>query len=328
MGSRYGWRRDRQNNRLEVQVGSEVVAYFPGRGGEFTPQGSAFYVDGTNGSNDYNGLSPQTPKETINAALALCTTDKNDYIFVLRSGDQDEGGAVTSSAIRRIHLIGVGNPQTDIAGVVIPADSAGVDAISCANGAFGYSEIAGLSLGGGATGCGGIGLHQTIGLWVHHCAFGHRFVGDTPAYGIWSAAAANAENCLVEDCFFYGDANNGKGTIAGNGINLISATPPWNFVIRNNIFMGLSTIAVRVTLLGGMILDNTFMVPDAVNGEAISIDVGQGSSLGCIISGNRAANGMLNAGYEFNPYRDLTANTANAWSMNYRGNSVIEPVGA
>jgi len=46
-----------------------------------------------------------------------------------------------------------------------------------------------------------------------------------------------------------------------------------------------------------------------------------------MIIDNRAINGMLSAGYTYNPFRDLSAHPANHWSMNVRGNAVVEPVG-
>jgi len=79
-------------------------------------------------------------------------------------------------------------------------------------------------------------------------------------------------------------------------------------------------------MLNTIIEDNRFLVDDAANGDAINISSAGAS--GNMIINNYAANGMLNTGYSYNPYRDLAANTANHWGMNYRGNQVIEPVGA
>jgi len=325
MGRRYGWRRDHQNDRLEVQVAGEVVAYYPGRGSDYEPMGKAFYVDRTNGSDEYNGLSPQTAKKTVNAGLGLCTTNKNDYVFVLESKDEDKTAVTTTK--ERVHLIGVSNPQCAF-GVVFRATSDTQDALYCDQAGFGYSEIAGISFGGGATGKGGIGLAQTCGLWVHHCTFGNSFCGDTPDYGIYRTTQANPENLLVEDCFFYGDQAYGNGKLAEEAIYMTGATPGKSLTIRRNVFMGIGGAACNISSTGGIITDNFFMIPDAETGEAITIDVdGVSYSRGCIIAGNIAANGMLNAGYTYNPYRDLQTNTYNAWSMNYRGNSVIEPVG-
>ena len=325
MPSRNGWRYDRQNDRLEVQVASQVVGYFPGRGSNYSPMGKAFYADRTNGNDNYNGLSPQTAKKTVNAALGLCTTNKNDYVFVLESKDEDETAVTTTK--ERVHLIGISNPQCAF-GVVFRATSDTEDALYCDQAGFGYSEIAGISFGGGATGKGGIGLAQTCGLWVHHCTFGNSFCGDTPDYGIYRTCQANPEHLLIEDNFFFGDQAYGNGKLAEEAIQLTGATPPKSPIIRRNTFMGIGGAACNISATGGVITDNFFMIPDAETGEAITIDAdGISYSLGCLIAGNLAANGMLNTGYTYNPYRDLQTNTYNAWSMNYRGNSVIEPVG-
>jgi len=78
---------------------------------------------------------------------------------------------------------------------------------------------------------------------------------------------------------------------------------------------------------GVQILDNTFLVPDEASGEAINLGDAIYVCSGCLIMGNRAANGMLSNGYTYNPFRDVNTNTLNAWALNYRGNAIVEPVG-
>jgi len=98
-------------------------------------------------------------------------------------------------------------------------------------------------------------------------------------------------------------------------------------VLAHNLFHGITGKCIVPTLgcQYAYIYENMFAIADDVVGEAIDLPAGGANNMVCK---NYAMNGMLNAGYTYNPYRDLAANTANHWGMNFRGNSVIEPIGA
>jgi len=307
MPSRNGWRYDRQNNRLEVQVGSEVVAYFPGRGGEFTPLGSSFYVDERDGSDDYNGLSPQTAKETIAAAIGLCTTGQGDYVFALNAWTVPDAPLTISKT--DIHLIGIGSGNFDNGNDMTCADN-NTSTVLIESAGYDF-ELAGFNLSSSGTSGVALELGEGYRLHLHHLTFGCNIACTTGISG------NSFTHSTISDCLF--------GTlVAGNSMYTFLNTS----IVRNNRF--LATAGVCISAPGGsnmlytIIEDNKFLVDDAANGDAITIPAAGTANM---IINNYAANGMLNSGYSCNPYRDLAANTANHWSMNYRGNEVIEPVG-
>lgn len=66
--------------------------------------GNIYYVDATNGDNDNDGLSPQTPLLTITAALAKCTDGNDDYVII--RGGFNESFTVSKE---KVHLLGLKN---------------------------------------------------------------------------------------------------------------------------------------------------------------------------------------------------------------------------
>jgi len=65
------------------QYGSMTQAYQSLRAMHFPADGNFYFVDGGSGSNSSDGLTPDTPKLTLTATIALCTTQNEDYVFVL-----------------------------------------------------------------------------------------------------------------------------------------------------------------------------------------------------------------------------------------------------
>lgn len=315
-------------------MGQQVNVYrklkiWPGASVEglgFQGMGNTYYVDQNTGSNTYQGTDPQYPKKSIQAGMDCVTDNHDDYVFVLSSKDEDDTlGVVPTDDLLRWHLIGINVPPNQF-GTVIRLDASvlTLDAITLHGTAGSYSEITGFSLGGGATNCGGIGFGQTMGLWVHHNTFGSRFNGDTPAHGInfepSVTAGTNCEGTVIEDNMFLGNANNCKGLITDTGIYL-TGTPSWNMIIRRNIFMGLPGYGMNVSLYGGMILDNIFMLDDDTAGAAIFL---QDTTLGTFVNGNSANDGDTDA-MSANPYVDDAASNVNTWGLNYKGGEIEYP---
>ena len=283
------------------------------------------------GSDDNEGLDYEHPLLTITEAQDRCVSGRNDFILIW---DYWQASGETWPIVvnkRNVHICGVAHSN-----LPYPAIHPTGDTPSFVLGSAGqYSEMAYLTIGGGDS-HGGINLTydgttqqgQVDGMWLHNLLFGHRWFG-TPQNGILQRADANrgGNGNRIEDCVFLGDAQ-GKGVISGNGIDLLQTNiltlSYYQTQIVNNTFHGLAIGINAVRDNGGEFLDNRFTVPDSVTGEAITLGT---SSLGTMVNGNEAMNGMLNAGYTYNPFRDLAANTANHWGRNYRGNAVIEPVG-
>lgn len=271
--------------------------------------GNTFYVD-LAGSNGNNGRYASNPLKTLAAALAKCSSDHDDYIIVMDCYSEDT--EPIDIEVNRVHLLGldVGNGKYPRLEASENTSILDIDAE--------YFEIAGFSFGGGAS-RGAIRWQASKGRGIiHHCWFGHT---GASAYGIEIPASYDAVEMLIEDCIF------GVGLTADGIFINHNAT---RTIIQHNLFRRLGGLGINVpagkSFAEGSILDNTFAVKDAQTGEAITIASTAENHI--LVTGNRAMNGMLNAGYTFNPFRDLGTNTYNDWGLNYRGNQVIEPVGA
>jgi len=291
--------------------------------------GRVYYVSHfAPGADTNNGIDPGTPFLTITYALTQCVANRNDYIVVLDCWAEATETWPIPVSVDRVHIVGMTSPNAPYTKIKPP------DATNTAvmNVTGDYVEIAGFDFGSGDD-HGGVELSQGRNCWIHHCQFGSveaNKAGGLPIYGISVYADSNTF-CLVEDCHFLGQDANAGGCIGIHGITTAGAPGAVSFgwsVIRNCMFQGIPACGIYIDLTSSMVIqDNVFSVPDAVNGEAITLDLVGGVTHGNFIKGNVAGMGMLNAGYTFNPFRDLNGNTQNAWAMNYRGNQVIEPVG-
>lgn len=285
-------------------------------------QGNTFYVDGNAGSDGNNGRYASAPLATITAAIALCTDAHDDYIFIM---DCWQEGATIDISKSNIHLIAMSHPYATWVCLNVATD---IDIMQVSSGGH-NAEIAGFVFGGGLTAA-GIYLMDSLGVWIHHNTFGHAYAGDTPLYGIESYTYGNPAACLIEDNIFMGDgASDGKISSNGIYINQGGSSSFTNSIIRRNTFMGLIGASLAGAILldqvaGVQVLDNYFLTTDYANGDAINI---LATSAGCLVMRNHAAKGFLSNGYTYNPFRDLNANTSNAWGLNYQGNAIVEPVG-
>jgi len=119
--------------------------------------------------------------------------------------------------------------------------------------------------------------------------------------------------------------NDMKGVITGNGISLEQAAAAdhafRSLEILDCIFKGLDIGINAVWAYDGVFLRNKFVVPDAANGEAITLAA---NTEGCMVDDNRAMNGG-DAAMTRNPYRDLSgapAGAGNHWGQNFAGAAV------
>jgi len=305
------WRGKHKFSHLEVAPGGS----FAGFGGPSLGN-KTYYVDTyhTYASDSNQGLDVTLPFKSIQAALDVCVADQNDYVYVIDAYQADATAIIPTKQM--FHLIGIQNPNCPWMNLNAQSDTE--DIMGGTGGGLNYSEIAGLGFGGGATAKGGIYLSQTIGLWVHHCTFGHSFGGDTPDFGI-HGGAQNHEACLFEDNIFLGSGNNCQGTIAVDGIRLLGATASKNVVIRRNVFMGIPGVAISVNCFGGMILNNTFSMDADTAGSAITLS---SVSKGCWIDGNSANFGDTDAATG-PPWLDSASGGAdtNNWGRNWEGST-------
>lgn len=300
------WRGKNKFNHLEM-VGKKKLIGF-GALGLGSPMGNTYYVDNgaTNTGDDNEGTDASYPLETIDGALAKCTDDNDDYIIVLDCWDADT--YPISLDVSLCHVIGLSMPNpwgwATLSG-------GGTDVFRFAEN---YIELAGFNLV--SVGADGIHMYANKGYyWLHNLNFAVAAASIENAIEFDSTYGTNS---LIEECTFGATASHVTGYGITGGAHQV--------VIRNNVFMQCDTIAINITSSPntGKIYGNLIATIDDVNGEAISLAAGVS---GFMVCENRAMNGMLSAGYTYNPYRDLAANTANHWGMNYRGNTVVEPTG-
>jgi len=299
------------------------------RGGPFDEIGRVYHINTAGalfaGDDANSGLEYEHPMLTITGALGRCVSGRNDYILIHDYWRPATETFPIQVNKKKVHILGVAQPNFPY-----PAVHPGTDVAAFAvNESGSYSEIGLLTIGGGNS-YAGISLGAVTGvntkpegILINGCIFGHSWFG-TPLSGI-DSPQYGAMGAMILDCTFLGDLINAGGKITGNAIDFTTAVAGHEGLqILGCKFAG---VAIAINLYRGqsaLIQGNTFAVPDAQNGEAVTL---QSDNLGVMVKDNEAINGMLSAGYTFNPYRDLSADPANHWGRNYRGNAVIEPVG-
>ena len=229
-------------------------------------RGSIFYVDGTNGVDTNDGLSPDLPFLTVTAAIAACTTGANDYIFILEYPSTAPGTETFPIALNKshVHLIGVPKQASRRNVCLFCQDGAtntlelGADADDC--------EIAGIEFGATTAACiyADSPTPFTCRVHFHDCEFGWI---RTCTYGIHiEDNGSDTPHWLVENNRF------GENCTAAGIYNDYNSTRSF---YRNNFFT-VATNAVGIHLAGLctgkiFILDNYFQVTDQAAGEAITV---------------------------------------------------------
>lgn len=280
--------------------------------------GNIYYVNGGSDgpTNNYgSGESADDPKQTLTAALALCTSGNNDYIFVLNYGSNGRAAETWPIAVTKdmVHIIGcrstVGSKWPTVTATGSNKAAIEVTGQRC--------EIANLEIGGTAAGNNaGILVGNLGGVWgctVHNCWFG---VADgAGSYGIKVTATYDAPYLTVYDCIF-GEALLIDGIlIAGNATRGRIGIPG-----HGNSFINIAGIAINVTgnAVGLQIHDNVFQMAADTAGDAITLPAG---SADCFISGNDC--GCSKAAKTTKYYVD--ASSSNDWAGNYVSGSLLWP---
>lgn len=269
-------------------------------------KGKVYYVNGGSDgptNNNYDGLSPMTPKQTLTAAIALCTDNYNDSIYVLNYGSNARASETWPIVVDKaqIHIIGIGHKANKWATVTATGSNKSAFSIEAHR-----VEIAGLEIGGTGAGS-GAGVVITNAMWgcyIHDCWFGVADGAGTD--GVKVASGADAPYLRVEDCEF-GSALLGAGIlIAGNATR---------GTIANNVFIKCPTVAISVTgsAVGLRILNNHIYLASDSAGYGISLPAG---SSACFVDGNVVAS-QKTATTANNNLQD--ASSSNAWGLNYSG---------
>jgi hypothetical protein len=170
--------------------------------------GLVVYVNGGSDGptdNNYDGMTPSTPKQTIAAALALCTSNNNDYVVILNYGANGRAAESWPVVVDKtlVHIVGVGTVGQKWPVVRVNAPGAGDTASPAFNVTADRVEIANLEIGGGDT-AGGIHPTDAGGVWgltIHDCFFG--VTGDSTGQdGIRVPAGSAAPYLTVYGCRF------------------------------------------------------------------------------------------------------------------------------
>lgn len=232
-------------------VSSYGVPVLPGKG--FTT-GKVFFVDAATGLDGNNGKSKDRPLATLNAAIAKCTANKGDIIYLMPNHYEDIGDTSTTGAIdldvAGISVIGLGNgsnmPRFDFN----DADSdflVGASNILIENVNF-EATVTGVKLGVAVEAA-------STGLTIRNCKFSVETT-TTDEFLISVNLLAGCDNTLIEGCKF----DMGLGG-AATGIKLVGASH--DVTIQNNIMKGdysLACVAGITTLSTEvMIKENIFM---------------------------------------------------------------------
>ena len=263
-------------------------------------QGDVYYIDGA-GPDTNDGRTPTTPLASFEAALALCTNDRNDTIVVLDywAAGAESWPIVVDKSMVSIFGVPMGgamwpqvNPVGDNAGFSITA--AGV-------------EIAHLSVNGGAT-HGAIEIGASIwGTEIHHCWFGEA---GTCQDGIRDVATFDAVYLKIYGCRFGAGCSRDGIRIDHNATRGQIGVPG----LEPNVFHNIPGIAINITneLAQCGISDNRIYMPADTAGDAITL---AGTVSGAYIDGNSAAFGGTAAAHN-NPYLDGAGADANTWGYN------------
>lgn len=286
----------------------------------FPAPGNIFFVDGVNGSNANAGDKPTSAYLTLTYALAQCTADRNDIIFVLDYWQAaGESWPITINK-NAVHIIGLAQGNLPYPAIHPTGDTAAFQLTSSGQ----YGSIENLTIGGGNAhgGIDWLNEGQVDGFLIKNCWFGHQWFG-TPISGILQPTGSSRGGFgnRIEKCRFLGDLANCTGAITGNAIDMLGTVASYDLEIVDCVFMGCA-IAINLTKChNSRIINNNFACPDAADGEAVSL---LASCLGNWVNNNYAGNGG-DAAMTKEPYRDVAATNKNHWGVNWTTNAVDLP---
>lgn len=280
--------------------------------------GSIFYVNGGSDgpANDTgDGLTPLTPKRTLQAAIDLCTANKNDYVVVMNYGGNARAVEAWPVEVNKdlIHIIGVGTAaqKWPVVSVLAPAgaDTANPALLVTAN----RVEIANLELGGGDTaGCVHVG--SVGGVWgveIHDCFFG--VTGDGVGQdGIRVPVTHDAGYLTVWGCRFGAFVTRDGIRVDGNATRAMLGLPGK----PANIFNQVPGIAIDMagTVVFPSIMNNIISVPANTAGAAITLSANVSDAAVFLNHANYGETDMGN-----NPYTEGAGAGVNTWGLNYKG---------
>jgi len=288
------------------------------------PAGSQiFWVDGSGsygGHNNHDGEDPDRPKLTMKAALALCASNRRDYIFVL---DYPWAGGVTGEdepiVVNKstVTVVAAGRGAYNVPVIGSSGDTA---AVSITAGKVKFIGLEFVTGAGSSHGCVEIAA-TCFGLEFWDCLLERDIHGPGAGAqdGIIVLPTFDAPDLIVVgNIFGPGLSRDGMRVVTNCTRGRIGLPGrPGNFFDRcPGVGLNLGTLA-GVTGMG--VFDNRFICHSDADGKAITITLGSD----CFIDGNHANYG--NTAMSNNPYKDLGSNH---WGLNYKAGTSILPVTA
>ena len=271
-------------NNLNARWYNGVLALYPP-----SHTGIAYYVDATNGASTNQGLSWIDALATVDQAIAKCTANIGNKIYMAPWHAESEATAATALLTMSkagIDLIGMRQGNQRPTFTVTAADSyLTVTAANC--------RVSNIKIASGVAdmAIGMIAGASADGLQVDNCIFTDGAVDEELVIGLQIAAACNG--CKILDNEFWCDTA-GTGGCA-SAIRLVGESAAT--IIAGNTAHGDYSLAVldgetaAATLL--TICDNDFCNIDTTAGECVSLNA---STTGFIVrntfGGAKAANGI------------------------------------
>lgn len=263
------------------------------------PLGRAFYVDATNGSTQNDGLSWDTAVTTVDVALAKCTADSGDVVFMAPWHAETEAGvdtAIWTMSKAGVSLIGTkqGNQMPTFTftddGALASVTGARCLVQNCKFVSGVVDLASAMTLGAAADGTtidgctfidgGSAVLEMVIGITItaactdvtiSNCFFNTFVAGSGTLAGIHALGAA--DRLCITNCRFIGDWNTQAP------IDILDAASKDVYIADNDIFQldagaGLA-ISVNATTTGLIVRNLLFSGKDTVAGLSTADTCGQ-----------------------------------------------------
>jgi len=291
--------------------------------------GEKFFVNGFYGDNDHDGKTFQTPFKTIAHALDQCVDERGDYIFCFNVYQQETFPIHVD--VVSVHIIGIAGPDGQWP-LMVPTANTAIFNFPVSQGW--NAEIAGFSLGAGAAhGCIELQGDNSM-VWIHNCSFGHLWAV-AGQDGVRYINGATTHGGIVEDCWFYGNAESAPGKLTRCGIICHHG---WvtQATFRNNYFSkvpGMSAIeSGEAGAVGGalylqwadqcaIIHNKIGIADDTASGNGIYLNAGCNA---CLVAENEANRGIATDAKI--PFVDKAAGDHNDWMCNQVGKANQDPV--
>lgn len=271
-------------------------------------RGSVFFVNGITWSNGFatgSDSNPGTfdePFMSLTYALSKCTTEGNDYIYLLDYYQPTGETWPVSINKSLVSIIGVhgGHPLTKWLHMYAVGSNAAIDVVADdvyleGIGFQPHANSAGVTLDEGKK-----------QLWINNCYF------PSGTYGVHSTAGDWGFDLAITNCFFL-------SSLSVGGV-YINDDPPGVYM-ENNHFDRHTGVSIDIEQGAyHRIINNKFAMSADTSGLAVTL----GTSVSrAFVSGNEAAYGEASG--STSPYKDEGTSTTNNWGLNYKGKAAIDP---